>query len=574
MASTFNVDPIGKPLRSAFTDAGVAADVSIAPFGQISSAFLNSDEVDEVDDAPGNDTDVAVLIVSCEDDLSAFFRRPSTFPRDEADELVDARVGLLARCVSTVATRVKAVLVVAIGADRGPAVTGLRPATHRRRRDVVDRYVNGVLALDALAANVITLDWLRERLAVSGASEAPLTISRDPRLWYLARMRLDLKELAALAAIVVRHVRPVLRPARKAVIVDLDDTLWGGVLDEAGVHGLELGDEGVGLAFADVQRELIKLHDAGVAIALCSKNDHANAVSAIRSHAGMVLAPEHIAAMRIDWRDKAAMVREIAEELGFGLDALVFLDDNPIERDWVRTALPEVLVPELPRDPALRPAFIASLDAFDRLELTDADVQRERSRDAARKRDEHARATTDYDEFLTSLGQRIEIARVQASTLPRAAQLCERTNQFTLGTHRYTAGELSAMAADPDVEVCTATVRDRFEDSGITALTIVRFAGATAEVHGLMLSCRVLGRRIEDGLLAFIARRAVARGATALRVPYVATPRNGGVKAFLLRRGFIEQHSDQASVFSVPLGADASLTEWPAHVTLQGELVS
>jgi FkbH-like protein len=264
------------------------------------------------------------------------------------------------------------------------------------------------------------------------------------------------------------------------------------------------------------------------------------------------------------------MVREIAEELGFGLESLVFLDDNPIERDWVRRALPAVLVPELPRDPALRPACIASLDAFDRLALTDADVQRERSRATARERDAHARTATDYDEFLTSLGQQIEIARVQPSTLPRAAQLCERTNQFTLGTHRYTAGELAAMAADPDVELCTAQVRDRFEDSGITALTIVGFAGGTAEVHGWMLSCRVLGRRIEDGLLAFIARRAIARGATELRVPYVATTRNGGVKAFLLRRGFVEEDS----VFRLPLGVDAPVAEWPAHVTLQGEFAS
>ena len=561
VASTFNVKPIAAMLRAAFEGSGMWAEVDLAPFGQVSAALLDPEAM-----AGRPSPDVVALVASCEDDLAAYFRRPGDF-RDNAEYvLVDSRIAILSDCVKVVASRVKAVVVVAVSAERGPAVTGLRPFSRRRRRDVADRYLAGVLSLDRLAPNIVTVDWTQELL------EAGFGMTRDPRLWYLARMRLDYRGLSLLAVVIARYVRAVTRPAVKVVAVDLDGTLWGGVLEEVGVRGLELGDEGVGLAFADLQRELLKLRDSGIALALCSKNDHATAIAAMEQHAGMVLRTGHFAATRIDRRDKAEMLQELADELGFGLDRFVFLDDSPVERDWVRRALPEVVVPEMPNDPACRPSFVAALDAFDRMELTEADLKRELSREASAGRAAHRRLSANYEAFLASLGQHVEIARVQESTVPRAAQLSERTTQFTLGTKVFTAGEIAALMHDSAVEVCTVVVRDRFEDSGITGLMIVRFAGASAHLEIFLLSCRVLGRRIEDAMLAFVVARALARGAKELRVRYAATARNDCVCAFLARRGLAPDSSGPDNgVYRVALHDRPLAAEWPSHLAFRGE---
>jgi FkbH-like protein len=326
---------------------------------------------------------------------------------------------------------------------------------------------------------------------------------------------------------------------RKVAVVDLDDTLWGGVVGEVGVSGLTLGDEGVGLAFKDLQRELLKLHDAGIVLAVCTKNNAGDAEDGF-THPEMVLRREHFAADRINWQDKATNLTEIAEELNLGLDSLVFLDDNPVERDWVRQALPEVCVPELPADPVDRPAFVAEATWFQTLDVTDDDRRRAasyRTQGVRRKAQASARS---FEEFLASLEQEVTLEPVHEATLARAAQLCQRTNQFNLTTRRHTLADLEAMLEDDAVELHTIAVRDRFGDSGITGVAIVAFEGEDARIDTLLLSCRVLGRRVEDALLAFLAARARARGARGLVGEFVPTERNAQVADFYPRRGFTE----------------------------------
>jgi FkbH-like protein len=324
---------------------------------------------------------------------------------------------------------------------------------------------------------------------------------------------------------------------RKVAAVDLDDTLWGGIVGEVGPTGIEVGEEGVALAFQDFQRELVRLHNGGVLIVLCTKNDPEYALAAF-DHPSMVLRREHVVAERVNWQDKATNLRDLASELDLGLDSFVFLDDNPREREWIRQALPMVTVPELPADPTERPAFLARGPWFRTLEVTDADRTRASSYRAQAERRRAQASAGSFEDYLASLEQRLTIEPLTEATVPRAAQLCQRTNQFNLTTRRHTQADVERMLADPAYDLVTLSVADRFGDSGITGLAITMHTDGRAELDTLLLSCRLLGRRVEDAFLTVLARRARERGAHTLLGAYQPTDRNAQVAAFFPDRGF------------------------------------
>ncbi|MDQ3065750.1 MAG: HAD-IIIC family phosphatase, partial [Actinomycetota bacterium] len=326
--------------------------------------------------------------------------------------------------------------------------------------------------------------------------------------------------------------------AKKVVALDFDGLLWGGVIGEAGLGGIEIGEEGVGLAFQDLQRELLKLHDTGVLLVACSKNNPDDAFEVFERHPGMLLRREHFAAERVNWQDKATNLREIAEELSLGLDSFVFLDDSPVERTWVEQACPEVLVPELPADPSAYPAFLRAAPWFARISTTEADQNRAASYREQGRRRQSQQAAVSVEDFLVSLEQEAMIEPVHEGSLARAAQLCQRTNQFNATTKRYTAADLERMIADSDYELFTLAVRDRFGDSGITGLAILHHEGEHAVVDTFLMSCRILGRRLEDAFLAVLAERASARGATTLVGLFEPTAKNGLAAGFYADRGF------------------------------------
>jgi FkbH-like protein len=378
----------------------------------------------------------------------------------------------------------------------------------------------------------VVVDWEWHARALGSANFS------DQRLWYLARMRLNPLGLAALADLLARHVRAGAGSACKVAAIDLDGVLWGGVVGESGLKAIVLGGDGIGLAYQDFQRELLRLRDLGVLLALCSKNNPQDVREVFEQHPAMVLRPEHCAAERVNWRDKASNLREIAAELNLGLDSFVFLDDNPIERDWVRKALPDVVVPELADDPAERPLALRTAPHFQRLVSTDADRGRAGAYQTERRRRELATTAVSFEEFLGLLEQRATIEPVDEATLARAAQLCQRTNQFNLTSRRYTVAQLEAMLQDEDVELYTLSVSDRFGDSGITGLAILSLDEDRADIDTFLMSCRVLGRRLEQTLLAFLAERADARGARHLVGHFQPTAKNAQAADFYPANGF------------------------------------
>jgi FkbH-like protein len=393
---------------------------------------------------------------------------------------------------------------------------------------------------------------------------------RDDRLWYMASMPYSDSFLPVMASEYLRYLRPLKGLTRKCLVLDLDNTLWGGVIGEDGPHQIKIGGTSApGNAFADFQSVLEGLNRRGILLALCSKNNPDDVWPVFETHPDMILRRPHFAAARINWQDKATNLREIARELNLGLDSLVFLDDNPAERGLVRQELPEVLTPEMPRDPALYTRLLLGLDVFETLALTEEDTRRAQlyQEQSARKALEESLIPAegggpgDLSEYLTALQMTVHIAEATPFTLPRIAQLINKTNQFNLTTRRYTEAQVQAMAlASSEWGVYSVSVADRFGDSGLTGVALVRKAFESWEIDTFLLSCRVLGRGVEDALLTYVENQACLAGASELRGVFLPTSKNAPAAAFYAKQGF-RQGADE-SLWALPLDTPRPYPAW------------
>jgi len=336
----------------------------------------------------------------------------------------------------------------------------------------------------------------------------------------------------------LRFLHPLTGKVAKAVVVDLDNTLWGGVIGEDGIGGIQLSSEHPGAAYQKLQRALLDLHHRGILLAICSKNNADDAMEALQNHPGMLLKPEHFAAVRINWGDKSQNLREIAAELNVGIDSLAFVDDNPIERQQIRIQVPEVFVIELPDDAMGFATAIHECPRFDRLSLSAEDHQRSEYYQKQRERGRLEQTVSSREDFYRSLQQEVEIAPLDRFTLPRIAQLTNKTNQFNLTTRRYTEQQISELASSPDWNCFSLRVRDRFGDNGLVGVAITRKQEKTYEVDTLLMSCRVIGRTVETAFLSFLAEHARKQGAQRLQGWFLPTKKNAPARDFYSSHGF------------------------------------
>jgi FkbH-like protein len=377
----------------------------------------------------------------------------------------------------------------------------------------------------------------------------------DERKWLTVRLPIAASHLNHMVQEWMRFLHPLTGKVAKALVIDLDNTLWGGVIGEDGMAGIKLGSEYPGAAFQAVQRALLDLHRRGMLLAICSKNNQEDALEAIQKHPGMLLKPEHFAAMRINWGDKSQNLREIAHELNIGVDALAFVDDNPIERQQVRTALPEVFVVDLASDPMSFAKTIRDCPVFERLTLSAEDQQRGAMYQAQREREQFEQAITSREDFYRSLQQEAEISPLTQANLARIAQLTNKTNQFNLTTRRYSEQQISELAAKPGWDCYSIRVRDRFGDNGLVGVAITHQQGDVAEIDTFLLSCRVIGRTLETAFLSFLASQARSKGARRLQGWFLPTKKNAPARNFYSEHGFTAAHRNgDGTLWSLDLG--------------------
>lgn len=402
-------------------------------------------------------------------------------------------------------------------------------------------------ALDA-SVHILDLDEVASRFGASGA--------RDARTYYTSHVPFNGAFMPAVATAAAAVVAPIFVQPRKCVVVDCDNTLWGGVLGEDGPEGVQLGGGYPGDMYRRFQLFLRGLRDQGFLLAVNSKNNEPDVVEFMASSSDMVLREVDFAARRINWSDKAGNLRELAAELNIGLDSLLFIDDSEVECDLVRSLVPEVQVELFPTQPIEIPGFIERLTGVEVVRVTEDDLKRSESIRSNVQRERLKRTATDLDGFIRSLEIRLTIRAQAAELVGRVSQLTQRTNQFNLTTRRYTVEEVQRLIEQG--LVFTLGMQDRFSDYGTVGVAIVTGSGEVADFDTLLMSCRAFGREIERAFMGSILEDLARRGFSRATGRYVPTRKNPMVADFFERCGFIAVDSDgegEGDRFSLDLTA-------------------
>ncbi len=383
---------------------------------------------------------------------------------------------------------------------------------------------------------------------------------RDERKWLTMRMPVAAGHLIHLAQEWLRFLHPLTGRVAKVLAVDLDNTLWGGVIGEDGMEGIQLGAEYPGAAFQSLQRVLLDFYARGIVLAVCSKNNPQDALEAIEKHPGMLLQRRHFACLKINWTEKAQNLHEIAAELNVGIDSVAFVDDNPVERQQIREQAPEVMVIDLPANPMGYARALRDSPVFERLSLSEEDAQRRQYYAAERERKELEQTSGSPEDFYRSLQQELEVALVTPMTLARVAQLTQKTNQFNLTTRRYSEQQIAAMESK---RTYSLRVKDRYCDNGLVGVAIVEDHDGICEIDTLLLSCRVIGRTVETAFLARLAHEARERGVRAIEGWFLPTRKNAPAKDFYPKHGFEQVgENGEGSRWSYDLRKPMAIPDW------------
>lgn len=322
---------------------------------------------------------------------------------------------------------------------------------------------------------------------------------------------------------------------KKCLVLDLDNTLWGGVVGEDGPQGIQLDFETPGSHFLAFQQAILDLYNRGIILAINSKNNYDDAMEVIRRHPNMVLKEHHFAATRINWNDKVENMRELAKELNIRTDSMVFLDDDPRNRSLMKQILPEVETPELPEDPTQYAPFLLELPYFERSELTAEDKMRGRMYVTERLRKKAEESHASRESFLSSLGLKAFGYQDDSSSLARLAQLTEKTNQFNMNKCPLAEEEIRRYIDSPNHAVFHLAARDIFGDYGIVGFALVKKDPPVWRLESLLMSCRALGKGIEEAFMHFITEQAKKDGITELEIVFKETSKNQPAKDFLNR---------------------------------------
>lgn len=361
----------------------------------------------------------------------------------------------------------------------------------------------------------------------------------DPKLYYIAKMPISLELLPEAAKRVLDTIQSLRGNVKKCVVCDLDNTLWGGVIGDDGLNGIQIGELGTGHAFTELQMWLKDLKNRGILLAVCSKNNEENAKLPFEQHPEMVLKLEDFSMFVANWEDKAGNIRNIQQTLNIGMDSLVFLDDNPFERNLVRSLIPEICVPELPEDPALYLQYLRSLNLFETASYSADDAKRTQQYQEASQRRSFETSFTSYDDYLQGLEMKAVAAPFDAFYTPRIAQLTQRSNQFNLRTVRYTEAQIEAILKDDSHLTLYFMLKDKFGDHGLISVVILdKQENETLFVSEWLMSCRVLKRGMEEFIVNKMVETAKDHGFKKIIGEYLPTPKNAMVKNLYETMGF------------------------------------
>lgn len=412
--------------------------------------------------------------------------------------------------------------------------------------EIVQRMGGVLLDVAALAESVGLVNW------------------HSASAWNLAKFQFSEACVPLYADYVCRTIAAMRAKSRRCLVLDLDNTLWGGVIGDDGLAGIQIAQgDATGEAFLDFQRYLLTLRNAGVVLAVSSKNNDQTARLPFRQHPEMLLREEHFAVFQANWNDKPSNLMAISRELSLGLESFVFVDDNPFERELVRRTLPQVAVPEMPEDPALYTLTLSSAGYFESVSFSSEDSNRADFYQGNARRAALQSQVTDIGSYLESLQMEIWFQPFEETGRKRITQLINKSNQFNLTTRRYTEAEVASFEASPDFFTMQVRLKDAFGDNGMISVVICR-ANPDLEwvIDTWLMSCRVLGRRVENMVLNEILLRAPERGIKYIRGFYLPTDRNSLVEHHYSNLGFsqVALHPDGSTEWLLPVDGANVLT--------------
>lgn len=363
--------------------------------------------------------------------------------------------------------------------------------------------------------------------------------ARDERSWFESKQPCSPQMLVELAREATHLIRSLKQAPKKVLVLDLDNTLWGGVVADDGLEGIELGDTSArGEAFKAFQKYIVSIKQRGVLLGVCSKNDLARAAEPFEKHPDMILRMEDIVSFKANWEPKSENLRAMARELNLGLDSFVFVDDNPAEVEIVRQFAPEVTTILLGADPAEYVRQLADCRLFEPRSITTEDTERTSQYRSDAQRKALEASVTDMDSYLRSLEMEAIINEFTSVDIPRLSQLINKSNQFNLTTRRRSEADVASVINDPNFVSYSVRLKDRFGDHGLISIVIGKKNGETMEIDTWLMSCRVLKRQVEEEVLNELARLAIARHCNRLAGIYLPTPKNEMVRDFYGRMGF------------------------------------
>lgn len=526
IAATFTAEPLEPFAGAALLERGFAPSIEILPYNQVfqfchdPSAYFETAKPDTI-------CILWRLEDICARDLQEIAREPA-----QAAERVAETLDQLDGAIRSLRANFEGSILVA--QPPFPQAPGINladitaPATTAGPlRHFLHYWTEKLNAIEGV--HVVDLDALQRLAGVSAA--------HDTRKWYLYRQPYSEPFLGMVGDYIGRIIFSLVHASRKCVAVDCDNTLWGGVIGEDGLAGIELGDEFPGSAFRDLQRMLLHWKNMGIYVAILSKNNEPEVWEVFDNHDGMILKKEDIAAYRINWERKSGNLIEVARELNIGTDAFVLLDDSPAEISEVQSTLPEVACVLLPEDPAEFLPVLSALPYFERVTVTAEDAQRTAMALQERSRNE-IREMLSMEEFVATLDLEVELFPAGEEHVGRVAQLINKTNQFNMTTLRRSDDEVRALLASKDYEVFAGRVRDRFGEYGLTIVLIFEKGDAQWYIDTFLMSCRVLGRSVESAVLAKVVEFARANGADTILGRVIPTPKNVPAREVYQKHGF------------------------------------
>ncbi|HPG40408.1 MAG TPA: HAD-IIIC family phosphatase [bacterium] len=525
--------------------------VKSAPFGQVVPALMNAGDA-----LWRENPDFAVIWARPESIFPAFQQALNYMPPQV--EKILAEVDEFSVLLLNLRGRVKTVFI----------MQWVYPTWHRGL-GVMDLKTGVGISNLLMQMNLRLADNLQDRaefivLPVQKWLEMTGPSAFNSKLDYMGKIAFANPVFALAARDIKAGLRAVSGQARKLILLDLDDTLWGGIVGDLGWEKIRLGGhDPVGEAYVDFQKTLQALSRRGIVLGLVSKNEESIALEAIEKHPEMVLKTDNFAGWRINWQDKAQNIVDLVRDLNLGLQSVVFIDDNPVERARVREALPEALVPEWPADPMLYKSALLSLNCFDTLATSSEDLGRTEMYVSERKRKTLLEKMESLDDWLHTLEMQVTIQPLTEVDLARTAQLLNKTNQMNLSTRRLTEPELAAWVAQPGNRLWTCRVSDKFGDSGLTGIVSMTVTANQGQIVDFILSCRVMGRKVEETMIYTAIDYARSLGLQQVCARYLPTAKNKPCLSFLQNSG-MTYREDNVYCWDTGMGYPV-----PAHINLK-----